>query len=139
MDSGLLNDLYEFIPEKFFLRGRKLNFGVYRMKTRQIRKYNVLRYVTDEAISITGIPHNIRVREYSILGNLGVPKYDFTVTLEWICDSEITRGGGSEPTDSTRIIDSIKISKDEKYKEWLVPEKSRGNKSPIQYLWELNH
>ncbi len=36
MDSDLLNDLYAFIPEKFFLKRGEPRFDVYRVLTRRI-------------------------------------------------------------------------------------------------------
>jgi hypothetical protein len=67
MDSDLLNDLYAFIPEKFFLKKGEPRFDVYRALTRRTEYPGSVKYVTNYGNSVFDMPAIIEINSGAVL------------------------------------------------------------------------
>lgn len=117
MDSDLLNDLYSFIPEKFFLRNKNPSFDVYRTIARDTSLYregwSCVTYITNRPIfdfpSMIIVEKYLRMEGYGLVG-------DHRVTISSVHGGKIDTEYSDEPKyytwvtgDKGEILSSIQV------------------------------
>ena len=90
MDSDLLSDIYEYIPEKFFLKKQAPRFDIYRYSTERILGVYELFYISKNNTSIFNLPSYLKIY-YST-----EPDESLDVAIKWCKDGKYYRKDGPE-------------------------------------------